>query len=425
MSFRLRTLAWLLGLSLLAASLTGVLATYIAADDEFQDVLADDLKHQAKLLAALVNSAQVDPQRLEALLGKYLEEDGEDTLWVSLYRLDDGTLLSNLKHRLPLERSDSGSLQREFDGHHWHGYQRRQGDLVVQLLRRDDLTRDIQADIAEEITTPTLVSSAISLLLLAALMWLTLRPLTRLVRELEQRQPDDLSPLKVRSPAREIASLTASLNRLMAGVDQVLSRERRFASDVAHELRTPLTTLKLELAGPDPDLKALRQETERLARVVEQLLTLARLEQGHWQQRFNSLALGPALAQLAERYQPRFAARDMALTWQLDQGQVRGDATLLLVLAENLLSNALRHCPGGTRVQLGWQQGELWVRDDGPGLAAEQRARMAEPFTRLDSKSDGLGLGLAICQQVAEIHGARLSFDDGQPGLWAGVHFPT
>lgn len=424
MSFRLSHLALLLGLTMLISSLAGVVATYRAADDEFQEVLADDLEHQTKLLAALVQRGEVSTAGLEKHLKKYLEEDDEDTLWVNLYHLNTDRHISNLEHELSLQSRHSGNIQLSLQNHQWRGYQRRSGDWVVQLLRRDDLTQDIRSDIAEDITAPTLIGSGISLLLLILLITLFLRPLTRLVKELERRHADDLSPLNLKVPAREIATLQNSLNRLMNGVERVLSRERRFANDVAHELRTPLTTLKLELAGPEPDLTAIRQETERLARVVEQLLTLARLEQGHWQQQFKRIDLGAKLRVLAERYDPRFSARGMTFESRLDHTPIQGDSTLLLVLVENLLQNALRHCPSGTSVVLGWQSGELWVRDNGPGINADKRARMAEPFTRFDSKSEGLGLGLGISHQIAEIHGAKLIFDDGEPGLWARVLFP-
>ena len=130
------------------------------------------------------------------------------------------------------------------------------------------------------------------------------------------------------SPIQEIQAVTDSLNQLIRGVADTLQREKRFASDVAHELRTPLTTLNLELSLPDPDPHNLRQEVQRLIRVVEQLLTLARLESSRWQQNFTRFNLSQPLQQTIQRLQPRFAQAGLTLEAQLPDMQVTGDPTL-------------------------------------------------------------------------------------------------
>lgn len=431
MSIRLTHLAVLLAITTIAAAIGGVAATWWIADREFRDVLDDDLEMQTDLLAELLTdrNLRLTPQSLEAVLADAFESDAEETLWVTVYDRRDGTHVSNLPHDIAFTGKDEGALEVRFEGYAWRGFREDEDHFVVQVMRREDLYRSVQGEILEDIITPALIASGINLLLLGLLIGFFLWPLTRLARQVEARSADSLSPLEVRTPGREIGVLRDSLNHLMRDVEEVLSRERRFASDVAHELRTPLTTLKLELAGDEPDLPAVKSEIDRLSRFIEQLLTLARLEQGQWRQRFEAVALHDICHRAVERLEPGFSRAGMTIECRANPATVDGDATLLEILVRNLLQNVLLHCPAGTRADVTVDGGDgvrLRVSDTGPGLGDDLRRQMAHGFTRLDSKSEGLGLGLAICHRIAEVHDARLAFaarDDGSPGLVVTLTF--
>lgn len=434
MKLRLTWVAALLAATMVVTAVTGVVATYREAGDELRDVLDDDLESQCRLLARLLAAAEVQlpAAELSALLRATFRPDDEDTLWVNVYDTADGRFASNLPHALPLADPQARHVSLQLDGHGWQGYQHREGPLVVQLLRRADRYGDIGKDILEDITLPVLAGSAVNLALLALLIGLSLWPLSRLVREIGSRNADSLAPLVKPTMAAEIAVLRDTLNRMMASVDSVLQRERQFASDVAHELRTPLTTLKLELATADPDRQALKAEVDRLARLVEQLLILARLEQGRWHEAFAAIDLQALYARELERYGDRLQRAGMVLASDLAPATASGEATLLQALLQNLLNNVLQHCPPGTRVQVSLRQeagrAVLEVGDSGPGLPEAQRRQMGQGCTRFDSRSGGLGIGLAICQRIAQVHGASLEFlahDDGQPGLKVRLRFAS
>ena len=434
MSFRLSHLALLLAISIVAAAIGGVVATWRVADAEFRDVLDEDLENQSELLAELLaqDGVSLTAAQLEELLDEAFEPEGEESLWVTVYDTRTGRAVSNFPHDFPLGNADRESLRRSFDGRDWHGYQSDEDHIVVQLLRRDDLYLEVQEQVLEDIVTPAVAGSAISLLLLGLLIGFSLLPMTRFARQLETRSSSSLEPVRLNTPAKEIRVLRDALNNLMRGVEDVLTRERQFASDVAHELRTPLTTLKLELSGREPDLQASKAEVDRLSRLVEQLLTLARLEQGRWRQQFEPVALAELFARVLERFGDKFRHADMALESRLTPVTVTGDATLLEILLRNLLDNVLRHCPPGTAVEVSvdrnGERARIQVSDSGPGIAGVRRRRMAEGFTRLDSKSEGFGLGLAICHRIAEVHDATLGFEarnDGGSGLRIDVLFRT
>lgn len=434
MTFRLSRLALLLAASTVVSAISGVVATYWVAQDEFRDVLDQDLENQGELLAQILSAenVRIPDAGLDKLLAKYLKSRDEDALWLTVYDLASGKSASNIQHDRPLHDDDDRDLHFEFDDHDWYGFQRKEGHMVVQILRRDERFDDVEDEIFEDITTPMLVVSGINLLLLGLLIGLVLWPLSRLIRELERRGPLSLAPLDLKSPAHEIVTLGNTLNRLMRGIDDTLRRERQFVNDLAHELRTPLTTLKLELADAVPDLPVLKSEVDRLALLFEQLLTMARVEQGHWQGTFVSLRLDELCANELLAMRPALEAAEIRVLESLAPRTVKGDQVLLGVLLRNLVGNVLRHCPARTalEVQVEERGGQTILRlvDNGPGMAPAQLQRVNTGFTRLDSRSQGLGLGLAICQRIAGVHGAILTFQnrpDGIRGLHIEVCFPA
>ena len=212
----------------------------------------------------------------------------------------------------------------------------------------------------------------------------------------------------------------------------MLSRERQFANDVAHELRTPLTTLKLELAGDDPDSEVLQFEVNRLTQLVNQMLTLARVEQGHMRKSFADVDLELLCTQELDQLSSEMTDAGMTVHRSLAPLTVPGDKVLLAVLLRNLLLNVLRHTGNGTeidvRVERTDQRVSLSVEDNGPGIERHRRETLNVGYSRMDSRSAGHGLGLAICRKIAAVHGASFTLEarqDGANGLLARVVFPA
>src|SRR5690606_31284783 len=160
----------------------------------------------------------------------------------------------------------------------------------------------------------------------------------------------------------------------------------------------------LRSAGSHPHLALPSFPTRRSSdlRLVQQLLTLARLEQGQWRRQFEEVELKPLFGRVLERFHEKFADADMTLHSELCEATMEGDATLLDILLQNLLNNILNHCPVGTVAEvrlervapkqpgLEGQSGEelrLRVSDTGPGISPDLRRQMSRGFMRLDSKS--------------------------------------
>jgi two-component system sensor histidine kinase QseC len=242
--------------------------------------------------------------------------------------------------------------------------------------------------------------------------------------ELAARQAQSLRPLSV--PAQpvpaEIVPLRQTLDALFARMASLLESERRFTADAAHELRTPIAAIRTQAqvalgATDDAERRHALQATlsgcDRAAHLVQQLLTLSRLEAS-----VDAGALPVDLAVLAQRQAAELAlvALDRQQTLTLDvagSARVSGDEVLLGVLLRNLLDNALRYSPPGAsvavRVQGDVQQVCLSVEDSGPGLSQAELARLGERFFRvLGSGAQGSGLGWSIVRRIASVHHAEV-----------------
>ena len=257
-----------------------------------------------------------------------------------------------------------------------------------------------------------------------------LRPVDRITRAAEQIGSEDLSlRLEHRGPDDELGRLTAAFNGMIDRLERDFERQQRFTADASHELRTPLAVIRslaeVALASPRDEAHDARtfagicEESERLTRLVESLLTLARADEGHVPPLVD-VDLDEVALDAAARIVERARRQDVTLAVRPSDGyEVRGDSSLLTQLVLNLLDNALRHTPAGGRITLTVEPADagvsLAVADTGSGIAAEHLPRLFERFYRVDqarSRSAGsFGLGLAICDWIARVHGGRLSVE--------------
>ena len=221
--------------------------------------------------------------------------------------------------------------------------------------------------------------------------------------------------------------MTRELNALLERLRLAIETQRRFTADAAHELRSPLTALQVRLdlveraATPEAAreaIAALRGAIRRAARLVDQLLTMARLDPDAAAETFVPVDLAAVAATVAADYEPLAEAKRVELRLgELQPATVRGQPSALHALVRNLVDNALRYTPQGGRVTLTVRGTLLEVEDTGPGIPAAERERVLDRFYRVPgSTAEGSGLGLAIVRQVAQAHGAELSLSEGASG---------
>jgi signal transduction histidine kinase len=299
--------------------------------------------------------------------------------------------------------------------------------LFDEHLSRHE-AREAREEIAEALGKALVWPLATALPALALAIWLGvgsgLRPLRELRAQLARRSADDLAPLDDRRAPREIEPLVAELNRLFGRIGEALQRERRLTADAAHELRTPLAVLSTQAqvargastdAARNEALDALVAGAARAARLIEQMLTLARLEAGQPAEPAQRVALGELARQVIAEAAPRAVEKDIDISLEeAAPAQIQGHASLLAVLVRNLVDNAVRYTPPGGRVLVTLQGANLTVADNGPGVPAAELGRLGERFHRLAPPGEsGSGLGLSIVLRIAELHGARVVFGPG------------
>ncbi len=242
--------------------------------------------------------------------------------------------------------------------------------------------------------------------------------------------------LDVRAPENdgppEVRSLAAVFNETVVKVEQLLRSQREFVEDASHELRTPLTALRLRLESLERavaedgvrDLDAALHEVERLSQLVEGLLALARADAGAVPpSRVDAAALA---RERAEHWQALAEERDVTLAVELGGEQpVRAGADRLAQILDNLVANALAAAPGGSTVTVSAARADRWlelhVRDQGPGMTAEQRARAFDRFWRAPGAAGGhglggSGLGLAIVRRLVEADEGEVELADAPGG---------
>jgi heavy metal sensor kinase len=259
----------------------------------------------------------------------------------------------------------------------------------------------------------------------------TLRPISAMTERARRITSESLGQrLPNPNPHDELGQLATVFNQTLERLENSFETLRRFTADASHELRTPLTALRAigEVALRNPgDAAALREtlgsmleEAQRLSDLTDALLLLSRFESGRWILRLEAVELDRMLEDVCECLGVLAAERHQTLEINASVGLVvRADRVLLRQAVMNVLHNAIRHSPPGTRVTIRcFPRGRLAVMeigDEGPGIAPEQRERIFDRFYRVDpsrSRDDGgAGLGLAIAKRSIEQLGGGIELE--------------
>lgn len=306
----------------------------------------------------------------------------------------------------------------DLNNRHWRAFllEDKQNDLRIWVGERDD----VRADLVDRIVRHTLLPNVAGSLMLAAMVWLAigwgLKPLANMAATLRARHSGSLEPLHLSPLPNELEPMQAALNRMLAQIQEVLGRERRFIADAAHEMRTPLAVLRVHAqnlmeAGNEEERRAslehLISGVDRTSRLVNQLLTMARIEPQADIPPSEYIDLVATVRKSLIQLTPWILSKDLELVFDVsdDVSQVRVDAAAIDIALNNLVTNAANFSPvhGVITVRLvETEQGyELSVEDEGPGIKDEDRDRLFERFYSRGN-DQGAGLGLTIVQAIAD-----------------------
>ena len=440
--------------------LIAAVMTWRAAEHEAAEIFDGHLAQAASMLIAQTALEIEEPEELgdeghAPLTHRYTRK-------VAFQIWERGETLLVHSQNAPAERLgavDDGFSDRRIEGENWRVFSAWTAGqkLLVQVGERAEARQDMADELAFGLLMPLLWA----LPLLALLVWWAvsraLQPLTVLGEELGRRSPDRLDPLQVNNVPGEVEPLVLRLNALLQRVESALDAEKRFTGDAAHELRTPIAALSAQaqvaLAEEEPvrreaALHSVLSAAERMSRLVEQLLTLARADSalpGAWR----AIDLADLARQVIGDLAPGALANQVELELEApDVLMLPAEPGWLEILLRNLIGNAIRHSPPSGIVRIFLQVGvslphagagvRIEVGDQGPGVPEALREKLGQRFWRGDSEwgdcgaparietGYGSGLGLSIVRRIVELHRAEIAFTaSSEGGLCVRVDLPN
>jgi signal transduction histidine kinase len=256
--------------------------------------------------------------------------------------------------------------------------------------------------------------------------------ITRTCQSIIAGKFNDRIPL--RGSGDELDGLSVAINNMLDRISTLLDNLRQVSSDVAHDLRTPLTHLRNRLeearqkSVTTDDYAAVVAraigDTDHLLDIFSALLRISQIESGSRLAAFSALSLTDLLEKIYELYGPVAEDERHVLLHDIQRDvRIRGDGELLTQMFSNLIENAIRHTPPGTRIliRLAVSGGTVAasVEDNGPGIPLGEYDKVFRRFYRLSSSrsTPGYGLGLALVAAIANLHNAKIELGDNHPGL--------
>jgi two-component system sensor histidine kinase QseC len=432
--------AKLLRSSLLLLSLAWVvtlIAGYILTEKTLNQQLDTQLKEVAESLSDQIETSETTIE-ITGHEGPTLREG--KTIEFQIFRNDKMTSYSGHAPKEVLSNLE-GFSQNEIEQKMWRVFSGQFHNSRI-LVGQD---MGIRRSLIQGMILSSLWPMAVALPLIALILWLTvtvsLKPLSVLALAIKERSPKQLSKIDLGEVPSEVVPVVQSLNDLLDVVEKAFEREKQFTDNAAHELRTPLAGIKAQVEAAlrtqnehekSEGLVLINHGIDRASRMVNQLLTLARLEPKELQILFSQVNLQSLATQVIARLTPQ------ALTKKIDLGLITnteataiGNPQFLDVLITNLVDNAIRYSPQSSKIDLSLQNNNsnsiLTIVDQGPGIPTKDRERVFERFVRLGgTQTEGIGVGLAIVKRIADLHNIQieLGMPKGHTGLKVMLTFP-
>ena len=416
---------------LLVGAVLGI-AVYVQVDQQQREMLDYQLEQVAR--AMLLSDVQ-DLQAWDDDPALHLDMQIWDSAGNRLYRSSEGIGLA-ADTRPGFSILPSGP---QADAVMLRVFTLKSPDRTIQVMHSRALRNALSRDAVLDVLFPTLLAMMIVAVMVGISIRKGLEPIRELDEELSRRDAASLEPISLAHAPAELARVVRTLNRLLQQLDASMQAHKRFIANAAHELRTPITALRLEVDNLDHGqdqtqvkeaVGRLKMGVHRAQRLLQQMLTLARLEGRTNPQPRMAVDL-TTLAQ-ASMMDLSTLASQRGIEFSLEASGstvVQGDPNELRLLLDNLLGNALKFSPNNATVSLSIRQQDdaiiVLLRDCGPGIAPELRERIFLPFVRGNSAIEGAGLGLTIALEVAHNHGATLLLEDPPegPGLQVRLRF--
>lgn len=453
-SLKKQLLFFLLAVTLITWGLTAFIS-YKETQQEVTKLFKAELAQSAGVLHAFVES-----MLHEGSLSEHWDEDQSSNLLhtheltykyagkiaFQLWSVEDGLILrSESAPKFSLSSIRNGYSETMLDEHLWYVFSiaNDDGEYIIHVGQREDVRNAITHDVARQLVQ----NFMLGLPALGILIWLivtkTLAPVNDLTQQLARREAGYLKPISTRGLPEEILPVVNELNTLFAQLEHAFENERNFSSDASHELRTPLAGLltQVQVAQKTTDenirnqaLTKAQLAVQRMSRMVQQLLTLSRVQNQNEKISKTELNINNEIIKVISEIEA--LAHQKKIDIELKPGKIaniNGNAQLINILLRNIIENAVKYSPVSGRIKVrSWlENNHLWlsVEDNGPGINEKDLERLTQRFYRCvetAQSTEGSGLGLSIVQRIATIHDAEIHFSKSKMnGLCVQVIFPS
>ena len=454
MSIRFQLLSRLITASII---LVGGIAWFAYQDvrHETRELFDAQLARSARIILSLAQSQNADGgfSRIQ----EYLDENGIALMYIDFEEQDkntddnpahayetklsfqiwddEGNLLIK-SYNAPLEpitEQPPGFHDTVINGYDWRAFNLRSsnGQYICITAERIDVRNDLTGKISNDLFYMFIILIPALFLIMFFSIYQGLKPLHQLASQINRRSGDNLELIETDNNYAELSTIKNALNQLLTRLNETLAREKRITSDAAHELRTPLAAIRLhtELAKnaknhkqQNESLDQVIHSVDRTTHLVEQLLTLARLEPELLSKDFTRVDLNALLIEESAMLSPLAINKNIEISFnETHAASINGNEPSLRLLIRNLLTNAISHTPENGMINISLsQQGQkttLIFEDNGPGISEEDRKRVVERFYRAQNHQvAGCGIGLSIVDRVVQMHRGTLQLSQADSG---------
>lgn len=441
-SLRLRLTVFISGILLLACSITTSIS-YFELKNSLTEVFDSQQLLFAKRLAALgfhgnmmakpqgpkkiptidedeIDALQYDDDALAFAIfnrrGDMLMNDGEDGKHLYFY----GGFFSARNHRAVVNEQGKWRILWLLSN---------DNRSVIAVGQKLDYQQDILTDLLYKQLIPWLITFVVVILFVALLIGKSFAPIKTLATKIAGRKPDEATTIDIDGIPKEISPFIQALNKLFGRISSMITHERQFISDAAHELRTPLAALRVqtEVAQLSSDDEVSRDRAlnnlligiDRTTHLVDQLLTLSRLDSLEIQDELRDVHWLDIINQVSDELKPLALQKQITITIheQCANEIIVAQPLLLSIMVRNLINNAIRYIPEHSMITITINHQQILFSDNGPGVDQEVLTRLGERFYRpAGQKEKGSGLGLSIVKKIAELHKITVNLANQKEG---------